>query len=149
MSPTGNSDDAGDTSRHTLPDPQDLTKSVRGEIAHFFGGPRAKPQEAHRDPEGYGRLLLDLEKRILTSHFVEAGGTSISLSPDGRCIAAVTRKGHFRILDRQTKLALFQVEGTSQAFRDVSYSPDGRAIAAVSESGTLFVWKPWRAEKKK
>ncbi len=86
-------------------------------------------------------LAYDLEKGDLTSHFVEAGGTSISLSPDGRCIAAITRRGHFRILDRQTKLALFQFDDPAYAFRDISYSPNGRTIATVSQSGTLFLWK--------
>lgn len=64
---------------------------------------------------------------------------SVSVSPDGRTIAAAAEDGSIRLWHADGREQR-QITIPGQAFRSVRFSPDGQKIAAISATHTVKLW---------
>jgi eukaryotic-like serine/threonine-protein kinase len=83
-------------------------------------------------------ILAEQTGRRMTSFATP--GAEISLSPDGRRLAASGTSGELCICDAETGKARMNLKGHSKRVWCLRWSPDGKRIATASEDQTAKVW---------
>ncbi|CED82302.1 WD40 repeat-containing protein [Phaffia rhodozyma] len=71
---------------------------------------------------------------------VDAGLTSVAVSPDGRYVAAGSLDAVVRIWDTQTGVQLGRFTGHSDSVYSVAFAPDGSFLCSGSLDRTLRIW---------
>lgn len=71
---------------------------------------------------------------------VDAGVTSVCISPDGRLVAAGSLDTIVRIWDVQTGLLVERLKGHRDSVYSVAFTPDGRGLVSGSLDKTLKYW---------
>jgi WD40 repeat protein len=78
------------------------------------------------------------EKRVFTSPNVY--GKTVTLSPNGKLLAAGTLDGGLRLWRTDTGEPVAEVAGHDYAVTSVAFAPDGKTLATASEDSTVLVW---------
>ena len=71
---------------------------------------------------------------------VNAGVTSVRISPDGTLVAAGSLDTAVRVWDVQTGKLVEQLEGHGDSIYSVAFTPDGRGLVSGSLDRTLKYW---------
>lgn len=71
---------------------------------------------------------------------VEAGVTSVVLSPDGKFLAAGSLDTVVRIWDAKTGILLDKLKGHKDSVYSVAFSPEGNFLVSGSLDKTLKIW---------
>lgn len=71
---------------------------------------------------------------------VDAGVTSVCISPDGRLVAAGSLDTIVRIWDVQTGQLVERLKGHRDSVYSVAFTPDGRGLVSGSLDKTLKYW---------
>jgi WD40 repeat protein len=64
----------------------------------------------------------------------------VTVSPDGKRVAAALADGTVRIWDTDTGKEQARFAGHAGPVASVAFASDGRRIASASEDGTIRVW---------
>jgi glucose repression regulatory protein TUP1 len=84
-------------------------------------------------------LVID-DVTIAENGPVDAGVTSVVLSPDGKFLAAGSLDTVVRIWDAQTGQLLDKLKGHKDSVYSVAFSPDGKFLVSGSLDKTLKMW---------
>lgn len=71
---------------------------------------------------------------------VDAGVTSVCISPDGRFVAAGSLDTVVRIWDVQTGVLVERLKGHRDSVYSVAFTPDGKGLVSGSLDKTLKYW---------
>lgn len=71
---------------------------------------------------------------------IDAGVTSVCISPDGTLVAAGSLDTVVRIWDVQTGKAIERLKGHRDSVYSVAFTPDGRGLVSASLDKTLKYW---------
>ena len=71
---------------------------------------------------------------------VDAGVTSVCISPDGRLVAAGSLDTVVRIWDVQTGQLVERLKGHRDSVYSVAFTPDGKGLVSGSLDKTLKYW---------
>jgi len=87
--------------------------------------------------------MADGSSKILTitePEHVDAGVTSVAISPDGRLVAAGSLDNVVRIWDAQTGNLIERLKGHKDSVYSVAFTPDGKGLVSGSLDNTLKHW---------
>ncbi|ORX38718.1 WD40-repeat-containing domain protein [Kockovaella imperatae] len=90
-----------------------------------------------------GQCVVDLriEDFIHNEHGpIDAGITSVALSPDGKLVAAGSLDTMVRVWNVQTGQQVERLKGHKDSVYSVAFSPDGKTLVSGSLDRTLRVW---------
>lgn len=71
---------------------------------------------------------------------IDAGITSVALSPDGKLVAAGSLDTMVRVWNVQTGHQVERLKGHKDSVYSVAFSPDGKCLVSGSLDRTLRVW---------
>lgn len=77
---------------------------------------------------------------IIEPESIDAGVTSVAISPDGRWVAAGSLDMVVRIWDSSTGLLVERLRGHKDSVYSVAFSPDGRGLVSGSLDKSLKYW---------
>lgn len=77
---------------------------------------------------------------IIEPESIDAGVTSVGISPDGRWVAAGSLDMVVRIWDAQTGVLVERLRGHKDSVYSVAFSPDGRGLVSGSLDKSLKYW---------
>lgn len=77
---------------------------------------------------------------IIEPESIDAGVTSVAISPDGRWVAAGSLDMVVRIWDAQTGNLVERLRGHKDSVYSVAFSPDGRGLVSGSLDKSLKYW---------
>lgn len=84
---------------------------------------------------------LRIEDFIHNEHGpIDAGITSVALSPDGKLVAAGSLDTMVRVWNVQTGQQVERLKGHKDSVYSVAFSPDGKCLVSGSLDRTLRVW---------
>ena len=86
--------------------------------------------------------LLILLRQIKVQNQIEVSSSvwGISISRDGKILAAASRDGTVKLWNIKTGEEIRTLRGHQSGIPDVSISPDGETLASASEDGTVKLW---------
>lgn len=84
--------------------------------------------------------LTSLTVSINEPDTVDAGVTSVCISPDGSLVAAGSLDTVVRIWDVQTGILVERLKGHKDSVYSVAFTPDGRGLVSGSLDKTLKYW---------
>ena len=93
--------------------------------------------------------MNDYSSKVLTitePEHVDAGVTSVAISPDGRLVAAGSLDNVVRIWDVQTGALIERLKGHKDSVYSVAFTPEGKGLVSGSLDNTLKHWDILRGE---
>lgn len=107
--------------------------------------PRRPPSDKANKPEEEDQLDSNLPAPAEPSDavptvIVEAGITSVIISPDGTLLAAASLDTQVRIFDALTGRLIDILKGHKDSVYSVAFSPDGKFLVSGSLDKTLKLW---------
>lgn len=88
------------------------------------------------------KTVLSIDDQLIGDNGqpVDAGVTSVALSPDGRILAAGSLDNHIRIWDASTGSRLDKLRGHKDSVYSVVFAPDASWLVSGSLDKTLKIW---------
>jgi WD40 repeat protein len=115
----------------------------------------ARAFELLQDPDLHPPVLREftwgLLMRACQRSFRPPQGSSevlVSLSPDGRQIAAAGKDGLIRLWDHDPDRPPLVLKGHPGEINAIVYAPNGDLFASAGEGGLIFLWDPRSGEQK-